>query len=233
MEPCAIIDPRLSEKVFKNLHSAGFKTIPVPLTDLVDPPLSGHPDIQMFLHGNNLFVHPEIDPVFLKAVEGYVNIIQCQTPLKNIYPGDITYNIACTGRFAIHRKKSTDNKILEYFKQNDIEIIETKQGYTKCSTMIVDDQSIITSDRSIYAASEKAGLDALLISPGHIDLPGYSYGFIGGASGRFLNRIYLTGSIDDHPDCGRIIEFIESKGLEIDILSDQKIVDGGSIIFIE
>ncbi len=232
MEPCAIIDPRLSEKIVKNLHSAGFRTIPAPLTCLVDLPLSGHPDIQMFMHGRNLFVHPGIDQSFLRTVERYVNIIQCQTPLNNVYPGDIAYNIACTGRFAIHRTKSTEQKILEYFKQNDIGIVETKQGYTKCSTMIVDDHSIITSDRSIHTASKRAGLDALLISSRHIDLPGYSYGFIGGASGKFMNRIYLTGSIDNHPDCGRIIEFIESKGLQISILSDQKIIDGGSIFFI-
>jgi hypothetical protein len=232
MEPCAIIDPRLSEKIVKNLHSAGFKTIPAPLTGLVAPPLSGHPDIQMFLHGDNLFVHPEIDLLFLRVVEGYVNIIQCQTPLNNVYPGDIAYNIAYTGGFAIHRIKSIEQKILEYFRQNNIEIIETKQGYSKCSTMIVDDQSIVTSDRSIHSAAEKAGLDALLISPGHIDLPGYSYGFIGGASGKFLNRIYLTGSIDGHPDCGRIIEFISSKGCGINILSDERILDGGSIFFI-
>jgi hypothetical protein len=232
MEPCAIIDPRLSGKIVKNIHSAGFKTIPAPLTGLVAPPLSGHPDIQMFLHGDNLFVHPEIDLLFLKAMEKYVNIIRCQTPLSGVYPGDIPYNIACTGRLAIHRTESTEQKILEYFRQNNIEIIETKQGYSKCSTMIVDDQSIVTSDRSIHSAAEKAGLDALLISPGHIDLPGYSYGFIGGASGKFLNRIYLTGSIDGHPDCGRIIEFISSKGCGIKILSDERIFDGGSIFFI-
>jgi len=98
--------------------------------------------------------------------------------------------------------------------------------------MIVDDCSIVTSDRSINTAAKNAGLDTLLIAPGHIDLPGYSCGFIGGASGRFLDIIYLTGSIKDHPDRERITDFIDSKGLHMKILSDQTIFDAGSIFFI-
>jgi len=232
MEPCAIIDPRLPADIADNLQKAGFETIPAPLTELVDTPLSGHPDIQMFLHNKNLFVHPAIDPLFLKSVERHVNIIQCSTSLGKNYPGDIPYNIACTGRIALHKKDSTDKTILEYMQKNNIEIAATKQGYTKCSTMIVDDNSIVTSDRSINTAAQNAGLDTLLIDPGHIDLPGYSYGFIGGASGKFSDTIYLTGSIDSHPDRERIKNFIESKGLQIKILSDHKISDAGSIFFI-
>ncbi len=232
MGPCAIIDPRLPAEITGNLRKAGFEIIPAPLTELVDTPLSGHPDIQMFLHDNNLFVHPSIDPLFLKSVEMYVNIIQCSTPLAKNYPGDISYNIACTGQIALHRKGSTDRTILEYMQNNNIEIAATKQGYTKCSTMIVDDNSIVTSDRSINTAAKNAGLDTLLIAPGHIDLPGYSSGFIGGASGRFLDTIYLTGSINDHPDGERITDFIGSRGLQIKILSDQRIFDAGSIFFI-
>jgi len=232
MEPLAIIDPGLAENIIVNLQAAGFKTIPVQRTDRVDTPLSGHPDIQMFLHEKNLFVHPDIDPSFLKSVENYVNIIQCSTELGKNYPEDISYNIACTGRIALHRKECTENTILEYLRENNIQIENTNQGYTKCSTMIVDDNSIVTSDRSIHTAAGRSGLDSLLISPGYIDLPGYNYGFIGGASGRFLDTIYLTGSIGDHPDSDRITDFIQSRGLRIKVLSDEKIFDAGSIFFI-
>jgi len=232
MEPCAIIDPRLPEKTVKNLNKAGFLTVTVPLSDLVETPLSGHPDIQMFLHEKNLFVHPDIDKSFLQKIESYVNIIQCPSRLQKSHPADIPYNIACTGKIALHRKESTDKCILNFFLQNEIKIVNTRQGYSKCSTLIVDDSSIITSDESIHKAAEDAGIDSLLIIKGYIDLPGYNYGFIGGASGRFLDTIYLTGSIDNHPDRKMIQNFIESKGMRLNILSDQKIFDAGSIFFI-
>jgi len=232
MEPCAIIDPRLPAECVISLKKSGFQTITAPFCNLVDAPISGHPDIQMFIHENNLFVHPDIAPTFLKKVERYLNIIQCPTRLTNIYPGDIPYNIACTGKFALHKRNSTDPVILKYFTDNEIDIFETKQGYSKCSTLIVDDASIITSDKSIDAAARFAGIDSLLISQGYIDLPGYNYGFIGGASGRYLNTIYLTGSLGSHPDREHIEIFIESKKMHLNILTKQKTYDSGSIFFI-
>lgn len=232
MEPIAVIDPRMPEIIVKNLQKSGFKTIEAPLSDLLETPLSGHPDLQMFLHNKNLFVHPEIDLLFLKKVENYVNIIHCSSRLTKSYPGDIPYNIACIGDIALHRKDSTDLTIRDYFLKNSIKIINTKQGYSKCSTLIVDDHSIITADKSIHMAADSAGIDSLLITQGYIDLPGYNYGFIGGASGRYLDTIFLTGSIDHHPDCKNIIKFIETRGLKLKIHSDQKIFDSGSIFFI-
>lgn len=180
MSPCAIIDPRLPEDAVNALTEEGFIIIPVALTDRVDTPLSGHPDIQMFYHEKKLFVHPDIHPQFLISAEKFTDIVQCSTKLGIAYPDDIPYNIACTGDTALHKKKSTDKTILEYFAKRGITVIDTKQGYSKCSTMIVDDNSIITADRSIYSAALNAGMDSLLISHGHIDLPGYDYGFIGG-----------------------------------------------------
>jgi len=232
MNPCVIIDPRLPMEIIKNLQISGFSTITAPLTELVDTPLSGHPDIQMFIHKDNLFVHPDIGLPFLNKIERYVNIIICSTKLQNIYPGDIPYNIACTGTAALHKKESTDKTIANYLLINKIEIFNTKQGYSKCSTLIVDDSSIITSDKAINLSAGKAGIDTLFITEGYIDLPGYNYGFIGGASGRFLDTIYFTGSINHHPDREKIKNFVERKGMQIKILSDQKISDAGSLFFI-
>ncbi len=232
MNPCAIVDPRLSDQIMKSLQNSGFKTIAVPLIEKVDQPLAGHPDIQMFIHDTNIFVHPDIDKSFLKKIEDYVNIMICSSKLDKKYPGDISYNIACTGKIAIHKKAFTDKEIMDYLLRNQIEIIDTRQGYSKCSTLIVDDSSIITADNAIHLSAESAGLDSLLISEGYIDLPGYNYGFIGGASGRFIDTIYLTGSIDHHPDKERIVNFVESKKMHLKILSEEKIFDAGSIFFI-
>ena len=232
MEPCVIIDPRLDEECITNLRHNGFSVIAAPLTDLVDTPVSGHPDIQMFIHEKNLFVHPDIDKKFIKSIEGYVNVIQCSTKLKKNYPDDIPYNIALVGDYAIHRKGFTDKIIQDYLLNCGIDIVDAKQGYAKCSTLIIDDKSIITSDRSINDAAKSVGIDALLISAGFIDLPGYNHGFIGGASGSFCGVIYLTGSIDHHPDRAEIESFIESKNMQLKILSNKRIVDAGSLFFI-
>ncbi|MCL1834029.1 MAG: hypothetical protein FWG49_05945 [Leptospirales bacterium] len=232
MDPCVIIDPRLDEECVKNLERAGFRVIAVTLTDLVDKPISGHPDIQMFLHEKNLFVHPDIDKNFIVSIERYVNIIQCSTKLKKNYPDDIPYNMALVGNFAIHKKNFTDSTIQDYFFNNGITIVDTKQGYTKCSTLIVNDNSIITSDRSIADAAKSVGIETLLISNNYIGLPGYNHGFIGGASGSYGNTIYLTGSIDHHPNRDEIESFIAYKNMRLKILSSKEIIDAGSLFFV-
>ena len=233
MEPIAIIDPGIPEQAVNNLHKLGFMTVPVPLTELVDEPLAGHPDMQMFLYRKNLFVHPDIDISFLKIIERYANIIQCSTRLSKTYPGDIPYNIACTGEVAFHKVESTEITISDYLSREKVQIINTNQGYAKCSTMIIDEHSIITPDKSILKAAEKAGMDCLLITGGCIDLPGYKYGFIGGASGRFDNTVFITGTLHHHPDRDSIYRFVELKGMNLKILSGEKITDTGSIFFID
>jgi len=232
MEPCVIIDPRLDEECIRNLKRDGFRIINTALTDFVDKPISGHPDIQMFIHEKNLFVHPDIDKEFIKRIERYVNVIPCSTKLNKNYPYDIPYNIALVGNFAIHRKNFTDRVIQDYLLNQGITLVDTNQGYAKCSTLIVDNNSIITSDKSINNAAKSVGIDTLLISDNFIDLPGYSHGFIGGASGSYGSTIYLTGRIDHHLSRDEIESFIESKNMQLKVLSGKRIIDVGSLFFI-
>lgn len=233
MNKCAIIDPRTPEDVQENLAYMGFEIIHVPLTDKTAEPVSGHPDIQLFLHGKNAFVHPSAPPDFISSIAEYCHVTVCETELTTAYPGDVAYNIVSTGSIAIHKAACTEPLIKQYLSDNDIRLINTNQGYTRCSTLIVDDKSIITADRSVNKSAADAGLNSLLIEPGYIELPGYDYGFIGGASGKFNNTILLTGRIDHHPDYRRIIDFIEARGLALKTLSRNRAIDTGSILIVQ
>ncbi len=226
----ALIDPRLPFKALSGLKKLDIEPVAVPITGLVDEPVSGHPDIQLFLHNGIAFVHPDIDASFVKKLDAFCEVRHGAARLSRRHPGDIAYNIAVAGDTAFHRLRATDSEVSSYLSKKNIRLIDVKQGYTKCSTLIADDRSIITADRSIHNAAIDDGLDSLLITPGHINLPGYKYGFIGGISGRIENTVLLTGNIDHHPDREEIYNFIESKGLSIKLLSDEEAIDTGSIL---
>lgn len=230
MEHAAIIDSRAPDEICSGLEKTGLHVIKMPCTEMVAAPVSGHPDIQLFIHRGRAFVHPHIDMNFLRQLENFCEVKTCSTSLQHEYPGDIPYNIAFTGSFAIHRLDRTEPSILELLREEGTVLLDTKQGYSKCSTLIVDEKSIITSDTSIDAAARSAGMDSLLITPGHVDLPGYKHGFAGGATGRFMDMVLFTGSIDLHPDRDNIHEFIESRGLKVKVLSKLKMIDTGSIV---
>ena len=121
--------------------------------------------------------------------------------------------------------------ILEYINKKDLVKINIKQGYSKCSICIVDENSIITSDKGIYKSVKEYGIDCLLISSGNINLLELDSGFIGGCTGFISkNKIGFFGDIKKHPDYESIKKFIKSKNKEIVILSKENLLDLGSII---
>lgn len=147
------------------------------------------------------------------------------------YPNNIQYNVAILGNYAIHNFKYTDNIILEYLDKFNIKKINVKQGYCKCSICIVDENSIITSDEGIHKEVIKYGIDSLLIEKGYIDLFDLDYGFIGGCSGLISkDTLSFFGDIKKHPDYNRILEFVNKKNKKIISLSNEKLLDLGSLI---
>ncbi|NQV04849.1 MAG: hypothetical protein HQ532_05040, partial [Candidatus Omnitrophica bacterium] len=107
------------------------------------------------------------------------------------------------------------------------------QGYAKCSIVPVNKKSIVTSDKGIRDAWERSGGKALLIRPGHVKLPGYKSGFIGGATGVTERSIFFVGRLDFHPDAQAMRDFINKAGKNIIELHDGPLYDVGGVNLFE
>ena len=176
----------------------------------VDPAISCHPDI--------LYCHLADGKVFHGDSDR----------LGPEYPADVLYNACSTGKYFIHNLKHTEPELLTAADELGLSRINVPQGYTRCNVLPVDEDSVITSDRGVAAACTR--LDVLLIRPGHISLPGYNTGFIGGTGGRIGDTIVFNGDLSAHPDFEIIKEFIESRGLQCVWTKDMPLTDIGSII---
>jgi len=198
------------------LEQLGYQIEQVLESPFLDSGISAHPDLFMCKMG----AHPA-SPVF------FGNPLKPQTP----YPRDVPYNAVCTGKYFIHYLGATDSELLQKAKEMDMVLIDVRQGYTKCNTVVVDEKSLITSDKGIFdALARYLDIDCLFIQPGYVSLPGYPTGFLGGASGRVGNRIIFHGNLKDHPNCTNIIKFIEAKELEVVWFKQFPLTDIGSII---
>ena len=206
-------DPRLAEF----LRGAGLEIEYFRTEGMVPAALSCHPDIFMCRLG------ADTDAELIKFTD-------TETVPGSDYPLDIPFNAACTGKHFIHNLRCTAPKLLARARELDMNLINVKQGYAKCSTVIVDEDSIITYDRGLAKACLAAGMDVLEVTPGHVVLPGYDTGFIGGASGRIGDTIYFNGNLEEHPDFERIVRFIEGKGLRVKWFEEWPLTDIGSII---
>lgn len=229
----ALVDYRIGDEALEALTGFGIEVIKnMPCKDLYDA-INGHPDIVVFHIGDNrLIVAPNVfdllQPVLLK--KGFA-LTKGETWLNRNYPENIAYNVLRIGSFAFHNTKYTDKTIIEELKKESIELIHVNQGYTKCSACIVDKNSIITSDYKLAKTLERYGIESLLIKPGGIILEGFDYGFIGGSCGLLSKNVMaFTGKLDKIQDNYKIVDFLNSKGIEVKILSTKQIFDIGSII---
>ena len=198
------------------LESRGHVLERVSSENIVDPAISCHPDVFLCKMG------AADDARVFSAAAG---------DLGRDYPQDCAFNAACTGKYFIHNLKATNKRLLAAAQAMGMTLIDVRQGYTKCSTVIVDENAIITYDEGIAKACAKyPDLEVLLVSPGFVRLDGYDTGFIGGCSGRVGNEVIFNGDLFAHPDFSRILPFIESRGLTCRWFADYKLTDIGSIL---
>lgn len=150
------------------------------------------------------------------------------------YPGTALLNAARVGRYIFCNPKYIDKVILDAAGQMGFELVKVNQGYARCSTIPVGKSALITCDAGIAKEARENGLDAELISPGNIALPGEKYGFIGGSSGIMPDgRIVFLGDISRHPDYPLISSFLDERGVGYIYLKGLPLFDAGTFIFVE
>lgn len=195
----------------------------------VDRAVSHHCDISAIYVGNGKIIVDKqqdklIDLLHLKGL----TVFESFEEVKGDYPKDIILNHTIIGKYIIGKRSCFDITLNEHL--NNFVIVDTKQGYSKCSVLVVDQNSIITDDISISKAAEKHGINCLLISKGDIALEGHEYGFIGGASGKLSkNEVIFFGDISKHTNYEDIEKFLNERNINI-ISFSFPLTDFGGII---
>lgn len=204
-----------------------------PTIDILPESMRRHADLGIVIISSKKAVCPPESYAYYKNVlspYGF-EIFEGKSHLGCHYPEDSAYNVGIVGRRCFLNKKVCDEILYEKLLSEGYEIIEVKQGYTKCSICPIDENSLITGDIAIYKAGKKLGMEVLLISNEDISLPGFSNGFFGGCTGMAsCDTLLVNGNIDTLPDAKEIKEFLAAKNIKIKNLTEGKVIDIGSII---
>lgn len=213
--PTIFVSPLTGTDLINALKAQGFTVSFTTASKNLHPSVAAHPDMLMCKLG----ALPEIPVIFADT-----------SKLKPEYPGDALYNALCLDKYFVHRLDITAPELLEKVVSTGLKPINVRQGYAKCSSVVVDGKSIITADNGVASVLEKLpDVDVLRVQPGHVKLIGFDTGFIGGASGRIGNEVWFNGDITAHPDWREIKDFIESRQLGIRRF-DYELEDVGSLI---
>jgi hypothetical protein len=233
-----LVDERISDSAERSLMREGFYAIRLPAASTLPEAIRSHPDTLIFQLGNEFLTTcdygEEAAFVFSDIREYSENSVLhfSSEEFGNKFPSDAIFNAFTIGDLIFANKKNVSPKILEIAKKHGLTLVNVNQSYPNCSILKIDEQSAITSDRGLYKALSENGIDTLLIEEGHIFLPPYEYGFIGGASGVYGDKVMFFGNIDLHPDGEKIRKFIQEKGKKCISLSDEPLRDLGGMIFI-
>lgn len=198
----------------------GVEILTIPVNPFVDPRLSSHADLSL-LHLNA--------QMFVTLGNEYIALpVSCSSILRiqNI-SHESALNLCIVGDYVTCCEKTAA------MVPSWLTPIFVNQHYARCSICVVDEKSIITADHGIAQAC-KDYLDVLEIQPGHIDLPGFNYGFIGGCSFKLgKERLAFTGTLDYHPDKEKILRFLSVRSIEPVYLLNRGLLDIGSAVPIQ
>lgn len=226
-----VIASGLCSDAHEFLIKSGIKVLTFPNNPNVDPRVAHHADLSFFFDGiDTLFAASEFSD-FSDLLRKYCkNTVFINKKLDKKYPEDVLLNCVCVGKNFICNEDTVSSEVFDKMKNSGYNIINVKQGYTKCSVIPVSENAMITDDESIYNACANAGIDVLKVSKGSVALNGFDYGFIGGTAGKIAdNEIIFNGNITDHTDFERIDLFLKKYGVKAVYFGSQ-LEDIGSII---
>lgn len=233
-----IVDHRISPECEKNLLLRGFLPISLPKSKDMTEAISSHPDSLLFKYESTVISTADYCEEALPALSALreacdVTLRFTSDTLGKGFPDDAKMNALVMGKKVFCNAKTVSRAIIDLATDEGLEIIHVNQAYPRCATLALGDDFAITADKGLATALKDNGIEVMLISEDGISLPPYKYGFIGGASGVFSDKVYFFGDYHTHPD-GEIIEAaILGRGYTPISLSGSGLVDLGGMLFFD
>lgn len=225
------VSSKISEEEENNLIKFGAEPVKVPECDSLQGPVSDHPDMLLNItDSKNILIHKDMDKSFTLFLSklGY-NIHFSNKILKKEYPRDIILNGLNLQDIFIHRLDSTDPMLLQLAAGK--KLINTRQGYSKCSVAVLSKNVFITSDDNMEEILLKEGKKVLKIPYGDIELKGYNYGFIGGCCGLIHpEAVAFYGDLNFYKYGNEVLNFLKQNKIKPLYLRKGRLTDRGSIM---
>lgn len=232
-EKYIIVSDDLYEDAKEKLKSLGLKVIPTFNSPNVSPHLAKHADMQIVKIDDTTYLSCGECYDYYKDIlkEKNITLLKGEKTLGRTYPDDIAYNVVATKKYAVHNFKYTDPLLKNLLQSR--QMINVSQGYSSCTLAKVSDDAFITSDEGIYKTFLENNINVLKITCKNILLPGFNYGFIGGATFRINdNLLCINGDINYLEDKDKIINYLKKFNVEIISLSDKRPLDIGSAVLV-
>ena len=153
MKNFVLASDTLSNAAKDSLISLGYTPLLLPKYNRLQEGVSSHADMLIFFLGRQYLcskeyysqarcVFEQIDelgysPLFTEEIHG------------SVYPSDVLFNALLLGNRIYGLSSALSKKLTALANERKIEIVNVRQGYTKCSVCKVSENAIITADEGI------------------------------------------------------------------------------------
>ncbi len=229
--PTVLVSSLLSSACVAALRAMGAEVLLMPPCPRLPAPLSSHPDLLGAVLPSGTLL---LEAAYYEDNRPFFDGLGCPIrrtgeTLSSVYPGDVLLDALAVGDTLYGKAEAVSDALVAAYPR----FRSVRQGYARCSVALLSDRAAITADRELARMMAEDGIDVLMVRPGHIDLPGYDCGFLGGAGGRLTTDTYVFfGRIEDHPDGEAILAFAEGQKISAVSLSDEPIKDHGGMLVI-
>ena len=239
MDKYIVIDSKMRKVEKEYLNSLGYRIINVQTNKNVYDEISSHVDIFACKIKDKIVVEPSVYSYLKEEKYDLENVICGKNKASSKYPLNVLYNVCSIGDNVIHNFKYTDEKILEIIQNEKLNMININQGYSNCSIAVIDEKSVIVTDKKIAEKLIENDIDVLLLEE-NLDIKllkndgKYSKmkGFIGGCMSRIENKIIIFGDISKIDKEKKIRNFIQSRNLELVSFNGLDVIDYGGVLVI-
>lgn len=229
----AIVDRAYYDILRDKLNKFNINSFPSFESRILKGAVKTHPDMSLFKYDEEtLIASRESFDYYNEIFKGTkLNIINADEDPHEKYPSDVKFNALRVGDHLICKKDVCAKSIIKRFDDN--KIINSSQGYVKCSVIDVGSEYFASDDKYLYEIIKSFGKKCILLDKGFVKIKDYDYGFIGGASGYARDKIFLTGKIISEANRIRLEEFAREINKELIYLTEYDIFDIGTLMIME
>lgn len=229
----AIVDRAYYDILRDKLSEFNIKVFPSFESKILKGAVKTHPDMSLFKYDEDtLIASRESFDYYNEIFKGTkINIINANEDPHEKYPSDVKFNALRIGEHLICKSDVCAKSIIKRF--DEAKIINSSQGYVKCSIIDVGSEYFASDDKYLYEIIKSLGQKCILLDKGFVKIKDYDYGFVGGASGYARDKIFLTGKIINEANRIRLEEFAREINKELIYLTEYDIFDIGTLMIME
>ena len=212
----------------KCLEERGIRVLRVRRAGSLPDAICSHADLQVLPLGGSLIAVNEEQTDLIAQLEEIGFRVMKTGGFGKEYPHDCVLNLLPLKSFLIGKRSVMPRQILSL---GIFEPVDVAQGYSRCSSVLLDEDAVLTDDPSIGKTVLNFAKFSIMLKQKEIVLKGYDHGFIGGSCGKISEKeIAFCGQIPDTPFGRALKEALAGRGFSFCELGSSQLTDTGGIV---